>query len=436
MNVRSLLARGSTLVVLAAAFAQEPPQVTAHEPAQFARDVATTTQRLAVTFDRDMDRRRSSDGSGFGPAGPRTMRGRFRDARTFEWEVELARDRLYVLALGAGSPNPFVAADGTELPATEWCFATEGEPVSRAQAEAATVQLFRTVRDHYALHDLMGVDWASLRERTRSQLADGQSGASLALVFAEALAAAQDPQVAVAFRNSIVPSWRREPAPTPAIERLARTLPRLAPVGRTALMARTDDGIGYLQLTSFERGDGLAMLRALRSLLDCRALVVDVRAASGRGDPALARRIAAFFVAGEVVYASQRARDPEVRGGFAEPVALRLVGSPAAERFTGQVAVLMGAANMATSEHFLLMMKQGERVLLVGQRSFGSSSDAVAHPLLPGLSVLLPASQTLTPDGTAFEGTGLEPHLHVPDAGGTAGVDPVLAEALSRLRRQ
>jgi C-terminal processing protease CtpA/Prc len=95
--------------------------------------------------------------------------------------------------------------------------------------------------------------------------------------------------------------------------------------------------------------------------------------------------------------------------------------------------VLTSRANMDACESFLLMMRQNERVALVGERTWGSCGGAEPHELVPGLRVLLPASQLLRPDGSPVEGQGIAPDLEVRWLEGS-GRDTVLDQALAALR--
>jgi C-terminal processing protease CtpA/Prc len=214
-------------------------------------------------------------------------------------------------------------------------------------------------------------------------------------------------------------------------------LPKLTRAGKQPFTARTDDGIGYLFVGSFARDQQDSFertLEGLRGLLDCEAIVLDVRTNTG-GDEMLARRLAAFFVPGEKVYAAHRVRDAKATGGFREVEQRAVRGNAEPDVFTKPVAVLQGAANMSSCEAFLLMMKQAPQATLVGETSYGSSGNPVAHQLAPGLTVLLPSWQALRPDGTMFEGEGIAPHIHVAATARTLqDDDPVLREALLRLR--
>ena len=107
----------------------------------------------------------------------------------------------------------------------------------------------------------------------------------------------------------------------------------------------------------------------------------------------------------------------------------------AADWDRGSVAVLMGQQNMSSCEAFLLMMKQCPRATLVGSASQGSSGNPKPHALAPGLTVLLPSWQALRPDGTCFEGEGIQPTVPIEMPIAALGnADPVLREALAILR--
>ena len=253
------------------------------------------------------------------------------------------------------------------------------------------------------------------------------------------LGAAQDPHITVRWQDCSLPTYRRAVVVNFDRRGILRTFPRLERIGRDGLAARSDDGVGYLFVPTFareERDDFDRLLQTLRGMLDCKALVLDLRTNEG-GDETLARRLAAFFVPDEVAFARHRVRDPKAEGGFRSVEIRTLRGNGPPDTFRGPVAVLMGQANMASAEDFLLMMKQAPQAFLVGGDSYGSSGNPQPHTLLPGLVVQVPSWQALRPDGAQLEGHGVSPHLHV-DARAEQLIDddPVLAAALGRLRKR
>jgi hypothetical protein len=419
--------------------AQDRPTVLALEPAHLATGVdAFKVKQLVVKFDQDMDPSVHAVCGG-GPSFPKVGRSSWRDARTFVLDVELGWNTVYVVDLACPGSSGFRTAEGGTLAPTPWQFATRGDALPQGDGALATERLFAAIRDQYSYRDRLGIDWNELQSRFHEAMVGASDGPSLALLVSGVLATAQDPHISVRWGEATLPTWRRPVVANFDLRSVQKVLPKLQRIGKAALGGRTDDGIGYLFVPSFareQRDDFDRVIEALRGLRDCKGIVLDVRT-NGGGDEMLARRLAAFFVQGDKVYAGHRVRDPKAADGFREVEQRAVRGNPEPDVYDKQVAVLMGPANMSSCEAFLLMMKQAPQAFLVGVNSYGSSGNPVQHNLAPGLSVLLPSWQALRPDGTMFEGEGIEPHIHVDSTPEQlASEDPVLAEALLRLRGQ
>lgn len=426
------------LTALAAAVRaqKQPPQVTL-EPAHLAVGVdARKTTELVMTFDQPMDQTAHALCGG-GPSFPKILEITWRDARTCVAQVSLLSDTVYSMDLSCAGSGGFRSRDGVRLPHTPWRIATRGQPFAEGDAATATARLFRAIDDQYSYRDRLGIDWSELERTHHDALTTAPDGPAFALRCAVMLAAAQDPHISVRWNDCTLPTWQRDVQPNLDLRGLQKVLPKLARIGRIGLTARTDDGIGYLLVGSFareQRDDFERVIVALRDLRDCKALVLDVRN-NGGGDEMLAKRLAAFFVDGDKVYAAHRVRDPQAAGGFRDVEERRLRGNAEPDVFAGEVTVLMGPANMSSCEAFLLMMKQAKNATLLGGNSYGSSGNPQPQVITANLTVLLPSWQAMLPDGTVFEGAGIAPHIHVeakPEQ--FADGDPVLAEALQRLR--
>jgi hypothetical protein len=425
-------------LIAATTVAQEPAAVTQLEPPHLAIGIdAARTTSLLVRFDRDMDTRLHAVCGG-GTSFPNVRNTFWADARTFTVDVVLLPDHVYSLDLACPGSAGFVAKDGTRLLPRPWRFATQGARFAEGEAAAATSRLFAAIQDHYSYRDRLGIDWQEIEQKHREALLGAVDGPSLALRVAEALATAQDPHVSVRWNDCTLPTFSRPVVANFDPRGLQKVFPKQQRIGRIGSHARSADNVGYLNVGSFareQRAEFDDLLQELRTLLDCKALVLDVRTNSG-GDELLAKRLAAFFVQGDKVYAAHRARDPKAPEGFRERDDRSIRGNNEPDQFTRPVAVLMGPLNMSSCEAFLLMMKQAPQAFLVGADSYGSSGNPQPHPLIPGLSVALPSWQALRPDGSMFEGEGINPHIHVaatPEQ--LAEDDPILQEALLRLRR-
>lgn len=428
------------LVVLGSlpyARAQTPPCVTRLDPPHLAVGLeADAVVRLLVQFDAAMD----PDVYGLcggGPSFPVIGTPTWENERTFVLDTTLVPDHVYAMDLACAESSGFRSRAGRRLRPLPWRIATKGPALADGVVRTAIDTLFVLLRERYSYRDRLGIDWSELDRARREQLEACRDGAGLAVHIADLLASAQDMHMSVSWRDATLPTFRREIDVNFDGRALQRMLPGLAKIGRIGLAARTDDGIGYLLVGSFDRDqrdDFDRVLEALRGLRDCKALVLDVRTNSG-GDESMAQRLAAFFVDGESVYAAHRFCDPVASDGFGPRQDRRVRGNEAPDRFEGQVAVLTGPVVMSSCEAFLLMMKQSPRAVLVGESSYGSSGNPQPHTLLPELVVMLPSWQALRPDGSCFEGEGIAPHLHVPTGPQDfAERDPVLEAALLRLR--
>lgn len=437
VSALTLAAVGGGLLFQAAATAQSTPTALALVPDHLEAGVdAETTRELVVRFDQDMDQTLYSVCGG-GPSFPKVTGVAWRGPRTFAIEVELEPDRVYSMDLSCAGVKGFWSVAGGRLEPTPWRIATAGPEVARATCEQVARRLFVALRERYSYRDRLGIDWNDFETRSYEALASCKSMSALALRTSELLIVPQDPHITVRWLDSSLPTFQRTVVSTFDAEGVRKLLPNLERVGRIGMKARTADGIGYLYVGSFSRGSRSQFelcVEALRGLLDCRGLVIDVRD-NGGGDENLARRLAGFFVEGQKVYAAHRYRDPRADGGFGPRQLRTLRANAAPDVYRGPVAVLMGPANMSSCEAFLLMMKQVPRAELVGAPSYGSSGNPRPYTLAPGLTVMLPSWQALRPDGTPFEGEGIQPTAPVEMSEAALGViDPVLEEALTLVR--
>ncbi|MCK5940396.1 MAG: S41 family peptidase, partial [Planctomycetes bacterium] len=237
--------------------------------------------------------------------------------------------------------------------------------------------------------------------------------------------------VTVRYRDRTYQPWN------PLIEPLYRTfavqrLVELEKVSARVFRARTDDGIGYLLITGWQENvDVERTIGAIAEMMDAAALVIDVRPNTG-GDEAIARRVASWFVQGEKVYAKHRAVSDEGLGAVVERT---VRGNDAV--YDRPVAVLVGPRVMSSNESFVLMMKQAEDATIVGQRTLGCSGNPVSYDLGNAVQLALPSWQALRPDGTCFEGEGLEPDVVVPCTSRDFETrDPTFEKALELLRER
>ena len=435
----------AVVVLPALAGAQkEAPKVVSLAPAHGAMVDASGVKELVVKFDRDM-RRRSHSFCGGGPTFPKAQGVSWPDARTCVLKVALETDREYQMSLNCQSSTSFRSAKGVPLPSTPWHFSTlpavlRPAKEQRARNEASLTSLEETLARHYSYYDHCGVDWQALREKHAATVLAARTDKEFMRSAARMLQPTGDLHLSFRLGDVAAGTGSRSVHPLYNARVLKNYLDAIAEGPKGVLAGKTEDGIQYLMISSFTGGvdfDAVEeRLRALAGTKDVKGLVIDVRPNSG-GDELLARRVARYFVAGTKVYAKNTFRTGKGPKGFSPVRERKLEGEPEARRIRVPTLVLQGPYCMSSCEAFLLMMKQGESVTLVGRPSYGSSGNPRRHELPNGVAVFVPCWKALRPDETCFEGEGIRPDVLVEcKAEQFRSGDPILEHALARLRPQ
>lgn len=407
-------------------------------------DVATTLTAITVRFDRPMRTSSLSFTGGGSTFPPVAGQIGWVDATTCRMPVKLAPDHYYLFGLNSAAHTGFRSAQGVVLPPRliEFTTAPAGAGLSRAVNERALAALRKAVDTGYSYRDLRQVDWPARFTAARDGLLGCRGKSGFALRTARLLSAARDLHVWVKLGNQGLATFRRNVAPNWNGRGIPRLVPGFRQHNRVVFSARTTDGIGYLMVTTWNRGQAAAVRQALVALKQLtetgiRALVVDVRPNSG-GAEMLARELAGCFTDTPVDYARHVTRDPSAAGGFSGPFTRTLQPNPKGPRFKGPVAVLSGPTCLSSCEAFLLMAKALPTCEVIGERSYGSSGNPRPHDLGNGVIVYLPSWKALRLDGSVVEGQGVAPDREVraDPAALRAGRDPILTAALARLRER
>jgi carboxyl-terminal processing protease len=185
---------------------------------------------------------------------------------------------------------------------------------------------------------------------------------------------------------------------------------------------RLDDGLGYVQISTFgDEGAVAAFDEALEALRDAPGLIIDVRD-NGGGDTAIAVPIMGRFVEQRKPYAQMMRRGGERWVEYVEPRGPWTYG--------GVVVVLVDGFSVSMAEGFAMGMRGLGRGVVVGTRTAGLGA-AVARRRLPalGADVQISAEPVFDVEGRPRE--DMLPDVVVPPDGSilTAG----RAEAMKRL---
>lgn len=422
------------------------PKVVRTNPANGDNNVDPSIKVILVEFDQDMEPSGFS-WTGGPPTFPKTNgTPQWSTPRTCELLVILEPGKEYKFGVNGPSHKNFRNKAGEPAEPVEVTFRTrgaDGKPMEEKKLTAeinqnAIDELRKKIDGNYSYRDLRKVDWAKQFADHKEKLLAATTSEQFAKEAAELLKPAGDIHIWIELANGQrIATTTRSVVPNISRDALLKELPGLTRPGDGLATGRFDDGIGYLNIATWETTtfkDATPIVDALRTLEGTKGLIIDVRTNSG-GDELIAQFIAGCFVDSPMPYAKHSIRDPSQADGW-QPLKTRNVKpSDLAPAYRKRVAVLMGKANMSSCEAFLLMMRQYGNCKLFGETSYGSSGNPQPYNLGNGVTVFLPSWKALTLDGTLIEGNGIKPDVVVPTkAEDFKDKDPVLDAALTWLR--
>ncbi len=298
-------------------------------------------------------------------------------------------------------------------------------------------KLREAIDEKYSYRDLRNVDWNRLFEIYTPRLELAKTSQEFAEIAADMLLNAKDMHLWVKINGETVNGFKRNINRNYNIELLKKEVPDWKDLSQYVSTGCFADGIGYILIKSWKKDENQVMepaLNAFKSLSNTRALIIDVRPNSGGSEP-FAQKFAGCFTDQPVVYAKHIYRDVNGLGGWGQIQERILKPNSEQPAYRRKIVVLMGGTNLSSCESFLLMMKQVSNCKLIGEKSYGGSGNPKPYDLGNGVTVWLPSWKDLWPDGTCFEGQGIEPDIVVRiTENQLRKKDPVLESALGYLR--
>ena len=165
------------------------------------------------------------------------------------------------------------------------------------------------------------------------------------------------------------------------------------------------DGIGYISISSFQGNTFADMTRALAQLHanGMRGLVLDLRDDPGGLLDAAVDVADAFLESGTIV--TTQSTDPAQRE-------VRPAGADGTEPDYPMI-VLINGGSASASEIVAGALKNHNRALIVGERSFGKGSVQVLYDYEDGSALKLTIAQYLTPGDVSIQGVGIMPDIEI-----------------------
>ncbi len=442
MVSRRLTSSLIVLVMVVTSVWAVPPKVIETIPANGDRNVDPNLCEMRFVFDQDMNHGGFSICGG-GPAFPEVVgRPQWIDTRTLIMNVRLKPDHEYSLSVNnARFQNCRNTQGESAVPYPVWfkTQSTGGSAEVKFLTESENVEAIRRLRvsidQKYSYRDLRGIDWDSLFKQYEPKMKAAKTVDEFAQAAGNLLAHAQDMHIWLQADGRSVYPFRRDIERNYDFTTIETLVPDFKKLSATVYTGTLDE-IGYIMIPTWSRRNEKAFEKAytaMEAFSKAPGIIIDVRPNGGGAEP-LAREFAGCFVDKPVLYAKHVYRTNS--DSFTQPRERVLKPSKNRPTYRGKVAVLMGQANMSSCEAFLLMMKQVPNCKLFGQTSYGSSGNPKPVDLGNGVTVFLPSWKALLPDGTCFEGKGIEPDVTVKTtAEQLQTTDPVLEAALEWLRK-
>jgi len=163
------------------------------------------------------------------------------------------------------------------------------------------------------------------------------------------------------------------------------------------------DGIGYIQLTTFESGKtGRELKKALQKMeKEIKGVVIDLRNNGGGLLDQAVEVTSLFFSSGnKVVYTIDR---------YGEKQNFETIDM--GYTFKKPMVVLVNKGSASASEIFAGAVQDHDRGTIVGEQTFGKASVQNVRPLSDGSAVLLTVAKYYTPNGRNIHEKGLKPDI-------------------------
>ena len=435
------------ILLLASLCNARPPKVIRMYPENGAVDVKPGPIKIRILFDQDMNTGGMSI-CGSGENFPDIIgKPQWTSNRALVVGANLKPNHDYSFSINCPSAQNFknVRGEPAEIYPVQFRTSGTGEripdrvsPVSKEANQQAITTLQKAVVNHYSYKDLKDLNWKTLFDKYNDSLLNAASPMEFGKTAGLMLAHAKDKHIWLNVNGEHITAYRNPVVPNANLKLLPKLVPNFKKHNDNICTGRFADGIGYIYIDIWNRNnerDFDQLFIALNEFSDAPGLIIDVRSNGGGAEP-LAQAFAGCFIDDPKLYAKHVYVDNNSPNGLNNVHERILEPNKGRPQYRGKIAVLTGPVVMSSCEAFVLMMKQVPGCKIIGGPTQGSSGNPKPHDLGNGVTVYLPSWQAMLPDGTCFEGKGIQPDVLVkvrPEQITTK--DPVIEAALKELRK-
>jgi hypothetical protein len=438
------------LVFCAAAVLASPPKVLKTIPENGDMNVKPGPVKIRILFDQDMNQGGYSIVGG-GEKFPEMIgKPQWAGKRAISFSAKLLPNHEYEYSINSSTFKNFKGVNGEPAEVYQVCFKTaEGgggaadanstsPQLTEAQNKAAIDELKTAVIKYYSYNDLKKIDWNVAFDQYRQRLLKARTTEEFARIAGLLLAEAKDKHIWLTVDDKPIPAYVNPVTPNANFKILPKLIPDFQKRSNVVYTGQFPDGIKYILIDSWggDQKEFEPLYAVLKDTTNTSGLIIDVRG-NGGGDESIAQRFAGCFIDKPALYAKNQSIETGEPNGFGPVRSRYLMPNENGPKYRGKVAVLVGPVVMSSCESFVLMMRQVPGCKIIGQTTQGSSGNPKPHELGNGVVVYLPSWKDLLPDGTCFEGKGIQPDISVEATQGKiTTTDPVLDAALLELRKK
>lgn len=302
--------------------------------------------------------------------------------------------------------------------------------------------LWEDFDSNYSFFVLKGIDWNDSRARFRSQLTATSTDRELFDVLSDMLLELEDPHVRLEtpLGDSRYTGWFDQyPANFDESVVMTTYLGLSAMTSPLAGMVygQIDADIGYVRIQSLGgAGHGSDIDTILGQFAGLGGVVVDLRG-NGGGSDRNGADIASRFADATRLYRRVRYRDGPNHSDFG-PFIDDFISPAGARSFLGPVAVLTSRGTISSAESLVLAFEVFPNARSFGDFTGGGSANPEQRQWTNGWTYTVSRWIEYRPDGTTFEGVGIEPDVRsdISAADAASLRDTILDAAIADLRNR
>ena len=435
------------ICLLTASCLARPPKVIKTFPQKGDKNVPPGPTKIRILFDQDMSHGGMSVCNTQFEFPEIVGEPKWSGERAFVFNANLKPNRKYGFSINCPGADNFKSARGESAEVYLVFFKTSNDEATSPQKtktlspvenKAAIEKLQDAINHRYSYLSLKeDVDWPGLFEEYNEDLLDAKTAGEFAETASAILANAKDKHIWLMAGNQHVPCYINPITPNANFQLLPKLIPNFKKQNNNICTGKFPNGIGYIYIDSWNKQnkkDFDQLYIALNEFSKAPGLIIDIRGNGGGAEP-LAQEFAGCFIDEPMLYAKHITINPAEPNGFSEPYERILQPNKLRPQYRGKIAVLTGPVVMSSCEAFVLMMKQVPNCKIIGETTQGSSGNPKPHDLGNGVTVYLPSWKTMLPDGTCFEGKGIQPDITIKvKPNQITPKDPVIEAGLKELR--